>query len=84
MFVDGGTVRISPTPGPKGAYEQGTLVTLTAYMVFPYVDWTGVDGKADRTGVTRMGQETFIEVFNYTGINPPPPAIPWLNVTPTP
>ncbi len=62
VIIDGGKFFVSPSPGPNGAYENDTVVTLTV-VSYGMVVWAGIAGKTDGTAVTRMTKETFIRVY---------------------
>ena len=75
MLFDGkAKLEVSPTPGPKGTYETGTLVTMTIKELYSYhtVDWRGVlrvFGQSRLIATVKITEETFISVIfvpNYS------------------
>ncbi len=68
MLLEGETtVEVSQTPGPKGTYETGTLVTMAVKELDAYhtADWRGVlsiFGQSGLTATVRITDETFISL----------------------
>ncbi len=69
MQLDGETtVEVSQTPGPKGTYETGTLVTMEVKNLDPCltVDWRGalrVIGEPGLIATVQINDETFITMY---------------------